>query len=119
MDKDISNEYAIRVAKAKIDVLASHVLMAAIEEALEPGDELRLSEFLTPLKANYDFILIDKLVNPGSSGSPAFCRGKIIGLTSGTINQTYKMGEKLINVPVGLGIIRTSNYILDLLNKND
>src|SRR5687767_15454536 len=33
--------------------------MAAIEEALEPGDELRLSEYLTPLKANYDFILID------------------------------------------------------------
>jgi hypothetical protein len=27
-------------------VLASHVLMAAIEEALEPGDELRLSEIL-------------------------------------------------------------------------
>ncbi len=42
-------QLAIRKSAANIDVLASHVLMAAIEEALEPGDELRLSEFLTPL----------------------------------------------------------------------
>lgn len=50
---------AIRKTKFGVDVLASHVLLAAIEEALEPGDELKLSEFLTPLKADYDFILID------------------------------------------------------------
>jgi chromosome partitioning protein len=42
-----------------IDVLASHVLLAAIEEALEPGDELKLSDLLTPLKPTYDFILVD------------------------------------------------------------
>src|SRR5439155_8646592 len=35
------------------------ILLAAIEEALEPGDELKLSEYLTPLKPSYDFILID------------------------------------------------------------
>src|SRR5438034_4141113 len=41
---------AIRKTTSGIDVLPSHVLLAAIEEALEPGDELRLSELLTPLK---------------------------------------------------------------------
>lgn len=50
---------AIRKTRFNIDVLASHVLLAAIEEALEPGDELKLSDFLTPLKPSYDFILID------------------------------------------------------------
>src|SRR5207249_5627995 len=41
---------AIRSTKFHIDVLASHVLLAAIEEALEPGDEFKLKEFLNPLK---------------------------------------------------------------------
>src|SRR6266536_2472591 len=52
-------QLAIRKTAAGIDVLSSHVLLAAIEEALEPGDEMKLSEILNPLKANYDFILID------------------------------------------------------------
>src|SRR5918912_1631560 len=52
-------QLAIKKTSAKIDMLTSHVLLAAIEEALEPGDELKLSEILNPLKANYDFILID------------------------------------------------------------
>lgn len=63
-----------------------------------------------------DFILIDKHVNPGNSGSPVFLNDKIIGLASGTINQTHKIGESLVNVPIGVGIVRTSNYILDLLS---
>src|SRR5438067_7051449 len=50
---------AIRKTRFKVDVLSSHVLLAAIEEALEPGDELKLSDFLTPLKPSYDFILVD------------------------------------------------------------
>src|SRR6266705_3719760 len=50
---------AIRKTRFNIDVLTSHILLAAIEEALEPGDELKLSEYLTPLKPSYDFILID------------------------------------------------------------
>jgi chromosome partitioning protein len=50
---------AIRKTNFGIDVLASHVLMAAIEEALEPGDELKLADILNPLKPSYDFILID------------------------------------------------------------
>jgi chromosome partitioning protein len=62
-------QLAIRQSGANIDMLPSHVLMAAIEEALEPGDELRLSEILTPLKASYDFILID---NPPGKAMLAF-----------------------------------------------
>lgn len=50
---------AIRKAKHGVDVLSSHVLMAAIEEALEPGDETKLSDLIMPLRASYDFILID------------------------------------------------------------
>jgi chromosome partitioning protein len=52
-------QLAIKKTSAKIDMLTSHVLLAAIEEALEPGDEMKLSDILNPLKANYDFILID------------------------------------------------------------
>ena len=54
-----SAQSAIRQTKFGIDVLPSHVLMAAIEEALEPGDEEKLAGMLTPLKHEYDFILID------------------------------------------------------------
>ncbi len=50
---------AIRKTRSGVDVLASHIYLAAIEEALEPGDELKLSQYLTPLKPEYDFILID------------------------------------------------------------
>ncbi len=50
---------AVRKTKHGIDVLSSHVLMAAIEEALEPGDEVKLSDLITPLRQLYDFILID------------------------------------------------------------
>jgi chromosome partitioning protein len=50
---------AIRKNKHGVDCLSSHVLMAAIEEALEPGDETRLSDLITPLRQAYDFILVD------------------------------------------------------------
>jgi chromosome partitioning protein len=52
-------QLAIKKTSFNIDVLPSHVLLAAIEEALEPGDELKLSQILTPLKPSYDFILVD------------------------------------------------------------
>lgn len=54
-----SAQSVIRKTKFGIDLLPSHVLLAAIEEALEPGDEVKLSAILNPLKASYDFILID------------------------------------------------------------
>src|SRR5215210_5385017 len=60
---------AVRKSKHGIDVLSSHVLMAAIEEALEPGDETKLSDLITPLKPSYDFILID---NPPGKAMLAF-----------------------------------------------
>jgi chromosome partitioning protein len=50
---------AIRKSPIGIDVLSSHVLLAAIEEALEPGEEVKLSHILTPLKPTYDFIIVD------------------------------------------------------------
>ena len=50
---------SVRKSRFGIDVLTSHVLMAAIEEALEPGDELKLLEIINPLKPSYDFILVD------------------------------------------------------------
>ncbi len=50
---------AIRRSRAGVDVISSNGLMAAIEEALEPGDELKVSELLTPLRPDYDFIIID------------------------------------------------------------
>jgi chromosome partitioning protein len=52
-------QLAIRKTKFGIDVLSSHVLLAAIEEALEPGDEFKLMEILNPLKPSYDYILVD------------------------------------------------------------
>src|SRR2546429_9242447 len=39
---------AIRQARFHIDLLSPHILLAAIEEALEPGDELKLCEYPTP-----------------------------------------------------------------------
>jgi len=52
-------QLAIRHTKFNIDVLTSHVLLAAIEEALDPGDEFKLTEILNPLKPSYSYILID------------------------------------------------------------
>lgn len=54
-----SAQMAIRQTRFNIDMLSSHVLLAAIEEALEPGDEFKLQEILNPLKPSYDFILVD------------------------------------------------------------
>ncbi len=54
-----SAQGVIKNTQFGIDVLPSHVLLAAIEEALEPGDELKLAAILNPLKQEYDFILID------------------------------------------------------------
>ncbi len=54
-----SAQATIRKTKFGIDVLPSHMFLAAIEEALEPSDEQKLAAMLTPLKQEYDFILID------------------------------------------------------------
>lgn len=69
------------------------------------------------LDKKIDFLLVDKQINPGGSGSPVFYKNRIIGLASGTINKTQKVSDLIIQVPVGLGIIRTSNYLLELLRS--
>src|SRR5258708_30158025 len=53
-----SAQLAIQQSRFNIDVLSSHVLLAAIEEALEPGDEFKLQQILNPLKPIYDYILV-------------------------------------------------------------
>src|SRR6266446_1636252 len=52
-------QLAVRKTKFGIDVLSSHTLLAAIEEALEPGEEIKLQEILNPLKPSYEYILLD------------------------------------------------------------
>ena len=42
-----------------VDMLIANTYLAAIEEALEPGDEMKLAGMLRPLKADYDFILLN------------------------------------------------------------
>jgi chromosome partitioning protein len=50
---------AVRPTRFGVDMLTSNALLAAIEEALEPGDELKLADYLNPLKPTYDFIIVD------------------------------------------------------------
>lgn len=68
---------AIRQTAWGVDVLSSHPYMAAVEEALEPGEEKRLADVITPLKPMYDFILID---NPPGKAQLAFN-----GMTAGQL----------------------------------
>ena len=48
------------------DILPSSSLMAAIEQSLEPGDEILLREMLKSLQEDYDYILVD--TPPGKAG---------------------------------------------------
>ncbi len=50
---------AIRKTKHGIDLLSSHLMLAAVEEALEPGDELKLADMLRSVKDSYDFVIVD------------------------------------------------------------
>jgi chromosome partitioning protein len=48
------------------DILPASSLLAAIEESLEPGEEILLREILRPLYDEYDYILVD--TPPGKAG---------------------------------------------------
>lgn len=48
------------------DILPASSLLAAIEESLEPGDEIFLRDILKPLHEEYDYILVD--TPPGKAG---------------------------------------------------
>ena len=50
---------AIRQTRVGVDMLTANTYLAAVEQALEPGDELKLAGILRPLKADYDFIILD------------------------------------------------------------
>src|SRR5512135_3543449 len=50
---------SVRKTTVGVDMLTANTFLAAIEEALEPGDEMKLAGLLTPLKADYDFIVLD------------------------------------------------------------
>jgi len=60
-----SAQSAVISTKFDIDLLPSSPFLAAIDAALEQGEETRLSDILSPLKPVYDFILID--TPPGKS----------------------------------------------------
>src|SRR5712691_4045976 len=53
-----SAQLAIQQSRFNIDVLSSHVLLAAIEEALEPGDKFILMHLVKPLKSCYEYMLV-------------------------------------------------------------
>jgi chromosome partitioning protein len=55
--------------KFGFDLLPSSYLMAAIEDSLEPGDEILLRDRLMPINDEYDYILID---TPPGKASLAF-----------------------------------------------
>lgn len=55
----VSPATAIQKTSFGVDMLTSNVLMAAVEEAMEEGDEGKLAEIVTPLRQRYEFILID------------------------------------------------------------
>jgi len=80
-----------------IDVLPSHTLMAAIEEALEPGDELKLSAILTPLKPDYDFVLIDVPPGKGMLAFNALAAADLILITSSSERAAVDGVADLIN----------------------
>ena len=56
---NVSPATAVKSTAFGVDVLGSNSLLAAIEEAMEEGDEGKLTELLTPLKPRYEFILLD------------------------------------------------------------
>jgi chromosome partitioning protein len=88
---------AIRETRFGIDVLSSHGLMAAIEEALEPGDELKVAEFIIPLKPTYDFILIDSPPGKAMLAFNALAAADLIVITSSAERMAVDGVADLIN----------------------
>jgi chromosome partitioning protein len=57
--RQVPASVVVRHTRFRFDVLPSSSLLAAVEESMEPGDELVLREILAPLQDEYDYILID------------------------------------------------------------
>jgi hypothetical protein len=69
-----------------------------------------------------DFIQVDRIINPGNSGSPVFYEVstgqiKILGIASGNFDKTQIVGNETVRIPVSIGMVRTANYIRELINK--
>jgi S1-C subfamily serine protease len=66
-----------------------------------------------------DFVQIDSHVNPSNSGSPLFDNetGKIVGVVSGTFNNTVK-SQVEIQIPRNMGIVKPALYITALIPKD-
>lgn len=57
--KQVPASMARRKTAWGFDIIPSSSLMAAIEEALEPGEEVMLRDILKPLQDEYDYMLLD------------------------------------------------------------
>jgi chromosome partitioning protein len=88
---------AIRQTKFNIDVLASHPLLAAIEEALEPGEEIKLQEYLNPLKPSYDYILLDSPPGKAMLAFNALAAADLIVITASAERMAVDGVADLIN----------------------
>lgn len=64
--KQVPVSVVLRHTPFGFDLLPSSSLMAAIEESLEPGDEILLRNLLQTAKDDYDYILVD--TPPGKAG---------------------------------------------------
>ncbi len=90
-------QLAIRHTKFNIDVLASHPLLAAIEEALEPGEEIKLQEILNPLKPSYDYILLDSPPGKAMLAFNALAAADLIMIVASAERMAVDGGADLIN----------------------
>ena len=57
--KQIPTHLAVQETSFGFDLIPAHSLLAAIEEALEPGDELLFKEHIQGLVPDYDYLILD------------------------------------------------------------
>jgi chromosome partitioning protein len=88
---------APRPTAVGVDVISSHPLMAAIEEALEPGDETKLSDILRPLRGEYEFILIDSPPGKAMLAFNALAAADLVLITSSAERMAVDGVADLIN----------------------
>lgn len=119
MKGEASTEETIQHIKSGFDMLASNIMLAGAEQELShTGKEHRLKEVVTPVVANYDFIVIDTPPSLGILTVNAFtCATDILIPTTAGIfattgisqlNSTVKSVQKYCNPKVKIrGILFT------------
>ena len=80
--KQVPTHLAIQETPFGFDLIPAHSLLAAIEEALEPGDELLFEECIQGLIPDYDYLILDTPPGKGmlSISALAAAHGVIIPL---------------------------------------